>query len=69
MSKQFLNASTDPEARALWTDLQALATRAEALSQRYDREHVAVGAFWGVTRGLAAAVEAARREFGGEDAE
>ncbi len=69
MARQFLNAHTDPEALALLADLEALAARAETLSTRYDREHVAVGKFWGVTRDLRAALGAARGECGpGEDA-
>jgi hypothetical protein len=63
VTKQAIDTTTDPECQALLRDLKALSHRANVLSRRLDREHVAVGKAWGITRGLDAALSSALREF------
>lgn len=60
--KRRIDLAKDPKCQSLLRDLEALSKRAGAQSRRLDSEHVAVGTCWGVTRGLAQALDSARRE-------
>jgi hypothetical protein len=52
----------------LLADLASLLGRARRLSERFDREHPAVGKCWGITKALQAALDTAESEFKrGED--
>lgn len=65
--KRYIDATTDPDCQSLLADLEALAARAETLSERFDHEHVGAGKCWGVTHALREALASARSEFGAEE--
>jgi hypothetical protein len=54
----------EEECDLLLADLASVAGRAERLSERFDREHPAVGKLWGLVHALRAALAAAESEFG-----
>ena len=58
-----MNPHTDHDCQRLLSDLRELSARADALSQRLDRERCAVGTLWGVARGLREALDRAESEL------
>lgn len=58
------DVTADRECQRLLADLESLNARAQTLSNRLDRDYVAVGKAWGITEGLRKALDSARAELG-----
>jgi hypothetical protein len=63
MTKRYIDATQDNECQELLADLASLLGRARGLSERFDREYLAVGKCWGITRALQVALDTAESEF------